>query len=265
MDILWNNAPWAQKAPTHFTQTPELAVGANHTKVTSISFVSPMMCRADTLCDFVSLCVSLFEISLQQLCGSALAILHFCLCLSHIRVPLRSFWTRRFCLSLVHFASLHWLVYVSFSFQAVLKASLDQLSLGACVQQASNPLVAFLISSMPWQEKNKKKESWFTYDVIRLGLVLGSWESSDLLTNLKTLLLPKKDARGLCVWQCLHKTRKKYDQLSCRTYCTTCLFVCREKTIVVQFLNAGLSLCAPLGVLVHVCVRVTVWVCAMVL
>lgn len=69
---------------------------------------------------------------------------------------------RCFCLSLVHVASLHWSVYVSFSFQAVLKASLDQLGLGGCVQQASNPLVAFLISSMPWQEKNKKKESWFT-------------------------------------------------------------------------------------------------------
>lgn len=45
---------------------------------------------------------------------------------------------------------------------------------------------------MPWQEKIKKKKSWFTYDFIRLGLVLGYWASSDLLTNLKTLLLPQK-------------------------------------------------------------------------
>lgn len=84
--------------------------------------------------------------------------------------------------------------------------------------------------------------------------MLGSWASSDLLTNLKTLLLPKKDARGLCVWQCLHKTRKKYDQLSCRTYCTACLFVCGEKTIVTvpqcwpQFVctpgSAGACVCA---------------------
>lgn len=56
--------PEHKRHPLILPKPPGLAVGANHTDAISISFVSPTIYRADTLCDFISLCVSLFEISL---------------------------------------------------------------------------------------------------------------------------------------------------------------------------------------------------------
>lgn len=101
-------------------------------------------------------------------------------------------------------------------------------------------------------EKQEERELVYWFDFIRLGLVLGSWASSDLLTNLKTLLLPKKDARGLCVTVFAQNTQTIWPAFLQNLLYS--LFVCGEKTIVTvpqcwpQFVctpgSAGACVCA---------------------
>lgn len=84
--------------------------------------------------------------------------------------------------------------------------------------------------------------------------MLGSWASSDLLTNLKTLLLPKKKMQEVYACDSVCTKHAKNMTSFPAELTVLCLFVCGEKTIVtvpqcwLQFVctpgSAGACVCA---------------------